>query len=540
MKKDVIYIDTEDDITSIIGKVKDAAAPIVALVPPKRVGVLQSIVNLKLLNRAAESSKKRIVLITNDSALVALASGLSIPIAKNLQSKPEVAEISVLDSDDGDVIDGEELPVGELEKTAPPESKSDEPSPSDAVLAAAVSGIDNEKPKSKPTKNTGSKIPNFDIFRKKLFIFGGLGVVLIAFLVWAIFFAGQATIAITARTNSVNISKTLQLRPDTPLDVNQGVMPLVSKQSKKTVSVDFTATGKKDVGEKATGSVKIRTDAATILISGLTVPSGTEVKGSNGLIYVTTAPAVFPKGDAGVYSGVTVGVTAAGSGSQYNGATGSASTSASGVSSVTFSASPSGGTDKTITIVSAEDIEKAKAQLQNQDANAVRGDLAKQFTPEDIVITEAYVVESGAPTSTPAVGQEATTAKLSTETTYTLLGIKRADLKAVYDTYLKSQLKGDVSQKVYKSGDEATQFSVFQKVEGGFSIKAIADAQVGPNIDSQKVAKDSTDKQVGEVKQSLQSIQGVENVEVDLSPFWVTRVPGDANKIKVTFVLKND
>lgn len=540
MKKDVIYIDTEDDITSIIGKVKDAAAPIVALVPPKRVGVLQSIVNLKLLNRAAESSKKRIVLITNDSALVALASGLSIPIAKNLQSKPEVAEISVLDSDDGDVIDGEELPVGELEKTAPPESKSDEPSPSDAVLAAAVSGIDNEKPKSKPTKNTGSKIPNFDIFRKKLFIFGGLGVVLIAFLVWAIFFAGQATIAITARTNSVNISKTLQLRPDTPLDVNQGVMPLVSKQSKKTVSVDFTATGKKDVGEKATGSVKIRTDAATILISGLTVPSGTEVKGSNGLIYVTTAPAVFPKGDAGVYSGVTVGVTAAGSGSQYNGATGSASTSASGVSSVTFSASPSGGTDKTITIVSAEDIEKAKAQLQNQDANAVRGDLAKQFTPEDIVITEAYVVESGAPTSTPAVGQEATTAKLSTETTYTLLGIKRADLKAVYDTYLKSQLKGDVSQKVYKSGDEATQFSVFQKVEGGFSVKAIADAQVGPNIDSGKVAKDSAGKQVGEVKQSLQSIQGVENVEVELSPFWVTRVPDDANKVKVTFVLKND
>ena len=540
MKKDVIYIDTEDDITSIIGKVKDAAAPIVALVPPKRVGVLQSIVNLKLLNRAAESSKKRIVLITNDSALVALASGLSIPIAKNLQSKPEVAEISVLDSDDGDVIDGEELPVGELEKTAPPESKSDEPSPSDAVLAAAVSGIDNEKPKSKPTKNTGSKIPNFDIFRKKLFIFGGLGVVLIAFLVWAIFFAGQATIAITARTNSVNISKTLQLRPDTPLDVNQGVMPLVSKQSKKTVSVDFTATGKKDVGEKATGSVKIRTDAATILISGLTVPSGTEVKGSNGLIYVTTAPAVFPKGDAGVYSGVTVGVTAAGSGSQYNGATGSASTSASGVSSVTFSASPSGGTDKTITIVSAEDIEKAKAQLQNQDANAVRGDLAKQFTPEDIVITEAYVVESGAPTSTPAVGQEATTAKLSTETTYTLLGIKRADLKAVYDVYLQAQLKGDTSQKVYSSGDEATQFSVFQKVEGGFSVKAIADAQVGPNIDSGKVAKDSAGKQVGEVKQSLQSIQGVENVEVDLSPFWVTRVPGDANKIKVTFVLKND
>lgn len=541
MKKDVIYLDTEDDITSIIGKVKDAAAPIVALVPPKRVGVLQSVVNLKLLNRAAESSKKRIVLITNDSALVALASGLSIPIAKNLQSKPEVAEIAVLDSDDGDVIDGEDLPVGELEKTIPSKSPADDDTgPSEAVLAAAASGIDAEKTKTKGVKNTGSKIPNFDTFRKKLFIFGGLGVFLIAFLIWAIFFAGQATIAITARTNSVNISKTLQLRSDTPLDANQGVLPVVSRQSKKTVSVDFTATGKKDVGEKATGSVKIRTDAVTILLSGLTVPAGTEVKGSNGLIYVTTAPAVFPKGDDGVFSGVTVGVTAAGSGSQYNGATGSASTSAAGVSSVAFVTSPSGGTDKTITIVSAEDIEKAKTQLQSQDANAVRGDLAKQFTQDDIVITEAYVVESGAPTSTPAVGQEATTAKLSAETTYTLLGVKRADLKAVYDVYLQAQLKGDTSQKVYRSGDEATQFSVFQKVEGGFSVKAIADAQVGPNIDSGKVAKDSAGKQVGEVKQSLQSIQGVENVEVELSPFWVTRVPDDANKVKVTFVLKND
>ena len=47
MKKDVIYIDIEDDITTIIEKVKEAATSIVALVPPKRVGVLQSIVNLK-------------------------------------------------------------------------------------------------------------------------------------------------------------------------------------------------------------------------------------------------------------------------------------------------------------------------------------------------------------------------------------------------------------------------------------------------------------------------------------------------------------
>lgn len=49
MNKDVLYIDVEDDITTIIGKVKASKSKIIALVPPKRVGVLQSAVNLRLL-----------------------------------------------------------------------------------------------------------------------------------------------------------------------------------------------------------------------------------------------------------------------------------------------------------------------------------------------------------------------------------------------------------------------------------------------------------------------------------------------------------
>lgn len=95
MNKDVIYIDVEDDITAIISKVKSSKEKIVALVPPKRVGVLQSAVNLRLLQRTATQSDKRIVLITNNQALAALSAAASIPVAKNLQSKPELAEMPV-------------------------------------------------------------------------------------------------------------------------------------------------------------------------------------------------------------------------------------------------------------------------------------------------------------------------------------------------------------------------------------------------------------------------------------------------------------
>ena len=78
MNKDVIYIDVDDDVTAIIGKIKKAKEKIVALVPPKRTGALQSAVNLRLLERMAKNDKKKLVLITNNQALVALAASAKI------------------------------------------------------------------------------------------------------------------------------------------------------------------------------------------------------------------------------------------------------------------------------------------------------------------------------------------------------------------------------------------------------------------------------------------------------------------------------
>ena len=107
MQKDVIYIDVEDDITAIIGKIKAAEHEIVALVPPKRTGAIQSAVNLKLVQRAAERADKHVVIISNNAALTALAGAAHIPVAKNLQSRPEIAEVPALKVDeDDDIIDG--------------------------------------------------------------------------------------------------------------------------------------------------------------------------------------------------------------------------------------------------------------------------------------------------------------------------------------------------------------------------------------------------------------------------------------------------
>lgn len=528
MKKDVIYIDIEDDITAIIGKVKDAKAPIVALVPPKRVGVLQSTVNLKLLQRAAETAEKRIVLITNDPALVGLAAGLSLPIAKNLQSKPEIASIPALETED-DVINGEELPVGELAAAATAATPDTTPAATQPKKEAA----------SKSNTAKGVKVPNFDSFRKRLFLFGGLGVVLVGFFVWAIFFAPSATVAITAQTNVINISKTLQLQPNATLDTSQGVLPVITNQTKKTASVDFAATGKKDVGEKATGTMKLT--RTSISSTALNVPAGTSFT-SGTVTFVSTEPATLTGTTVGpggiVQDTATVRVAAAAIGEEFNV---SARAYQSNVGGTTAQGSDmTGGTKKTVTVVSSADIATAKEQLKVQDANAIKAELKKLFTTQQIVIEEGFSVTAAEPVSTPALDSEATAAKLTAETTYVLIGVQRADLKAVYDAYLKAQLKGDSSQKVYESGDSATQFSQFVKTDNGFSVRATAVAQVGPNIDSAQLAEQLKDKRIGEVQQTVEAIQGVKAVDVKLSPFWVSRVPGNAERITITFSLENE
>lgn len=546
-KKDVIYIDTEDDITAVIGKVKAAKASIVALVPPKRIGALQSIVNLKLLNRAAESAKKRIVLITNDHTLVGMAGGLAIPVAKNLQSKPEVPETGVpttSDTDD-DVINGDELPVGELEKTS-----DTTPVISPAAAAAAATNLEDDKkplaataaaraPRKKPS---GKVIPNFDSFRKRIFIFGGLGVLLLVFLVWAIFFAGKATVAITAKTNVVNINKSLQLRPNATLDTNQGIAPAVVKEVKKAVTTDFGATGKKDVGTKASGAVRLSNSGDS---DPVTVSAGTVLTSTSGATYATNASVTVPgarlSGGKVVPGTASVNITATANGANYNGATGAMTGAQSGIGA-TITTSPSGGTDKTISIVSQDDFNKAKEQLEvqaNNESAKLKEEVSKQFTPDIVVIQESFKAGIANATSVPAVDQEAANAKMSGEATYRMVGIKRSDLKAIYDAYTKSQID-KATQKIYKSGEGKTAFAQFTEVEGGFTTKAQATAQVGPNINEQLLAQSMTGKRAGEIQEMIQRVQGVDNVDVRFSPFWVTKAPKDTKKIDIKFVVNDD
>lgn len=548
MNKDVIYIDVEDDVTAIIGKIKASKEKIIALVPPKHAGVLQSAVNLRLLDRMATTGHKHLVLITNNQALIALSAAAGIPVAKNLQSKPELAEISALSiDDDDDVIDGSSLPVGELEKTADVEGGTDksveaalgtlniddQPASGKSLGAAAV--------KRSAKLKSGMKVPNFSSFRKKLFLGIAGGVLLIAFLVWANVFAPAATVIVTARTTPAPVNTNVTLGGNAATDVAKGIIQSKSQQSKKDITVDFDATGQKNVGEKARGTITFTQQS----LEDTEVPAGTQLTTSGGLVFVTdslvTVPAstfCVPIACAGTAS---VGVTAVAGGTEYNGATGNVSGEPSGVSG-SFSDDAAGGTDKVTKVVSASDIQLATNKIKDQSSDDAKKALIKQFTNGEVVIEDSFMVEYATPVSAPAVDAEAESgkAKLTSNVTYTITAIARADLQIYLKADLEKQIVGKDSQKVYNDGIDDVKLSGYNKSGATSTVKIITTGRIGPKIDEAQVKDQVKGKIFGDIQSSLQSIDGISDVKVQFSYPWVTRVPNDVSKIEVQFELTDE
>jgi hypothetical protein len=79
-----LYLEPDEEITSVVDRLKEIDDDEVAIVVPKRAGLLQSIVNLKLLRYQAEQQKKRISLVTTDKTGRNLASAVGLTVYQKL------------------------------------------------------------------------------------------------------------------------------------------------------------------------------------------------------------------------------------------------------------------------------------------------------------------------------------------------------------------------------------------------------------------------------------------------------------------------
>lgn len=557
MKKDVIYIDTEDDITAIIGKIKDSHEKIVALVPPKRIGVLQSAVNLKLLARIAEGAQKRLVLVTNNKALINLSAVAKIPIARSLQSKPEIADMDELDVDESeDVIEGDKLPIGDLMKTA------DEPMDIDIkvdnVKSENVSDIIDEidvesESGSLPAEDKKDdiivvskpkiKVPNFIKFRRILFlvIIGIIG--LSGFLVWAIKYAPAADVVIVAKTEDESVSMTVKLGAET--NIETGVIKTTTQELTRDLSVAFEATGQKNTGNLAVGIITIENCDDN---RSFTISAGTIFTAGSGESFSSNSDALVPgfSGSAsqcranGTGAGtVDIAVTATQPGEEYN--ISDTSYDISGVNGDIYAhgGDMSGGTTVMSSVVTQADIDKATDALKALSTDSAKQSLISQFTDGETVIAESYSITYGDFVSTPAVDQEVTDkAILKSSTLFKMSAIAKSDLEAYLDNAFSKKISSS-SKKIYDNGIDSAKLSGYLSNADGITVKITASGKIGPNLDEALLKDIIKGKKFGDAQSTILSIPGVSDVEITFSYFWIQTVPGDTEKINVQFILED-
>lgn len=544
--KKTIYVDVDEEITSIIDKLRTAREQIVALVLPKRATMLQSIVNMKLLKRAADQEGKKAVLITSESSLMPLAGAAGLHVAHNLQSRPFLPPVPSA-SDQTNIVSAKtnaedtsidpQTPIGvaaglDKEESVEIDNRPKEPA---AVAAAAGSKAKAAKGKSK------FKIPNFNKFRLKLIIGGALLLLLLVGLWWALAAAPKAKVTIKGDTNDIPLSVGFTADTDAEnLDTEQGIMPARQLELKKTASEKAPATGQKDKGTKAGGVMTLKncTD------NKATIPAGTGVS-SGSFTYITQSTVKlddgeFTSGGQCKSSGdhvKTTNVIAQNNGEQYN--AGPRSYTVAGFSGVSASGEAmTGGTSNIVKVISQGDIEAAQQKLAEQQAKG-REELKNQLEDTDywaIIETFAEIDPKLAPN--PAVDAEANEVTVTLDVTYTMLGVRKDDLEKLVEHAAKQQVD-TAKQSILSEGLDNAAFEVGEVSEPTTRMTMKTTIVAGPEVDQKAIKSEIAGKKRGEAEQLLSTKTGYKEVRIDLSPFWVYSVPKKEAKINIVVEQNN-
>lgn len=554
-QKDTIYIDVDDEITAIIDKVRSSKERIVALVLPKRATVLQSIVNMKLLKKTAENAKKHVVLITTEAGLMPLAGAVGLHVAPSLQSRPAIppvpdggAEPLVDESGDFDPDAVSDKPVGQLAgpsavmaddlETIELDNDPVEDSAQGAGAAAGTAGLGAAAAKIK--KNSKLKVPDFDKFRLLLITGAAALVALLVFFYFAIFVMPKATVTIATDSSDITTSANLTLDPTTKdLNLDERVLPAKVEQKQQTGTQQVAATGQKNKGTKAAGEVSMTAKVCGSVKVADPVPAGTGVS-SGGKTFITQESTSFKADDIEgdcinfIAKNVTP-VIAQTAGTSFNIEPTTFAVASRKDVAAKSSEAMTGGTDNIVKVVSQTDVDTAKQKITTQaGVGAAKSELQEKL--EDAgYLAVASSLQTGTPSVTASanVGDEADVVTVTSATTHTMYGVKKADIEKLIRENIKDKIDSS-KQQVLDTGINKATFDVNTPAASGpLQVAFSAVSLAGPDLKVDALKKQIAGKKTNDVRTLAKATPGVTDVNVKYSPFWVSKVPKKESKITI-------
>ena len=345
--------------------------------------------------------------------------------------------------------------------------------------------------------------------------------VAIILLIWGIlwYFLGlkaTATLLITPKTVEASQDITFTSSGSTNLDSNTIGGSIVPMQEDGKVSTN--ATGKKNVGDKAKGTVTIyNNDDSTH-----TLPAGTTLTSANGLKFVTNDDVTIASASGDIFSGTQpgtkdVGVTAADIGTDYNLPSGTKfAIGSSTVIAAKNGSAFSGGTQKTVTVVAQADLDTLTKNLTDSLFSKAKQDLASHIGSDQTVLPIFLSTDFNNKQFDHIVGDQVSSVNLSATVSYSALSYSNAEVKQLAQKVIQAQNPNDNISPDNLSVDikNPTVSKDGKSVSATVSIKA----NLLPHVDTKTVAQKLTGKSFSDAVNVLSDIPNLVSVKATLSP----------------------
>ncbi|MDP3901398.1 MAG: hypothetical protein Q8Q37_00265 [bacterium] len=517
-----ITINKSDDPSSIVEKLIDAKDDEIVLTIPRFAKFTDSLSNFHLVKREADILKKKIIIESVDDRVIELAgiSGLDSINPFFSKYRRQISDIVVPD-------------------TSSSQSRRDH-------SRGAASADERDRPiKKRKTKSNFSisemSIPGIS-FKTHRFIWWVGGIILLAVILISIFkFLPKADITIVTKhaewsyKNSIVVDKNLALA-----DISGNTIKLPGQLfiENKNLSLSFSASGKKDVEQKARGVILIynaySSDPQPLVIN-------TRFETPDGKIYrltkgITVAGAKIENGKIAP-SSTEASVVADKAGPDYNIGPVERFTIPGFKGSPKFDAfygqsiePMKGGFVGELAYPTPGDIQKAKEVSAKQLEDSLKLTLAAQIPAEFKVLDGAIqfnLIKQDAGVEVNADGNFIVYSEGEVKT----LAFKEQNLKDALFAKAIGIIKEDFINK--ENQLTYTGSAVPNNSVGQITFSIDFQGVFWPRIDIEKLKQDVAGKSESDLQTLVFALSNVESAKIALWPFWVSSVPINLNKIRV-------
>jgi len=484
-----IYISQDDEITSVLDKVLQSSASKVFLVVPVGSLILKSIINLRILKEESERGDINLIIVTTDPTGLAFARKVKLNYSENL--------------------------FGSL----PSENEKEIIGPQRPKISISL-----------------SEFHIIDIVRKKI-VYGVFALFVAIMLIFSVSFLPSATVFVLATPNT--ITEQINLQVDTNID---GYLFAENKISGRLIKIDedfskmIPSTGEKDIKEYASGQITLLNEWDS---NEQTIIAGTQLQHESGKSFKIESTVVIPgfarSGGDDIAGKVPASVIALEPGPQFNVSAGKFHITALSTTDKyekiygTSKEAMKGGRVGKETFITKDDIETANAFVKDQMSSIHENENDFKKGSDEIII------ENSVSNSISHIELNAKQGDQQKEFSIKATISKECVLakKSVIEEFVKEWLREyDISVPDVNFEENISILPVdVNMAKNEFSIEITRES--GSAVSLGEIKEMILGKGEIEAKQIMGGIGTVENCEVKLWPFWVSKIPKQPEKVNI-------